>query len=559
MICDLELENFLFIPEAHLEFHDGMNVITGETGAGKSVLLEGIKLLLGKKARPGLILQGEKLARIQARFDLSKNAGAREFLSIEGLLNEDSENELIISRTFKAEGGEKMFVNGVMTTISRLRALGVFLMEIHGQNEHQTLLDPKVQRHLVDRTGNEFFQKKLVDLGKVYQQKKALNSALECLREKLIECDARVEELQEIKTSLETLNLSSPEEEENIREELNRLSHFEQIIEAYSVCHGVFSGENENEGISQLLYKGRESLRRIFEFDAESKAFFSRIDSLYQEAIDIQKEMSAKTSDRDFDPDRLGYLQSRLSEISRLCRRYKTDFSGLFLMRGTVERELVELSSPETTIRKHEEELKKVNGVFENLVGEIGEDRKKLSQKLEKSVTSEMQHLGFTSPRFSVAISSCEFGPDGGETLEFKVSLNPGTPGGALRKIASGGELSRVALAIKTVLAKGDELPSLVFDEIDSGIGGETAGAVARSLVKLGKEKQVILVTHLHQIAKEGSRHFIVEKKVKDAKTRIEIQEVQGKTREKEIARMLGQTKEEGLQFARAILRQKEN
>jgi len=555
MISELYLENFLFIKKSQLEFCPGLNVITGETGAGKSILLEAVKLLLGKKGKPGLVLPGTSSSKIQARLSVSESPFAREYLAQLGLNNEDNPNELIISRTFRAEGTEKIWINGILSTTAVLKNLGVFLMEIHGQNEHQTLLEPKIQRTLLDRTGGESQRKRLESLKAIFDSRNALLKELQDWENRMKEKESRLEELYEIRHALDILNLESVDEEEKLKEEENRLQHSEQITSAIERCLISFGGEENTPGITSLLFQSRENLRKILTFEPRFKNLFERLDSMYQEANDLKSEIERGFPLQNFDPEKLNSVQSRLADISRACRRYRTDCRGLFDLRKAVEKEIDELSSPNSTWEKKKKELAEIEKEFCRIVQEISHERKKLASKLEKKVTAELKQLGFAFSDFSIALNPIEYGPNGGESVEFLVSLNPGSPGGPLRKIASGGELSRVALAIKKVLAKNDLIPSLVFDEIDSGIGGETAEAVAKSLKNLGREKQILLVTHLHQIAKEADRHFTVEKKTDGKSTIVEIGEVSGENREREIARMLGTKASEGLNFAKAILK----
>ena len=557
MICELHLENFLFIRDSHLEFKNGLNVITGETGAGKSILLEAVKLLLGKKGKSGMVLPGAGTARIQACLNLSKAPEARKFLSDSGFINEDEEKSLIISRSFKAEGSEKIIVNGLMAPLALLKGLGVHLMEIHGQNEHQTLLESRTQRNLLDRTGGDAHRKRLAGLRELFQQRRKISEDLDSLQSRLAERESRLEELFETRKALDLLSLESPSEDRMLKEEENRLQHAEQIASAGSVCQTAFSGDDRAEGVTPLLYRARETMRKILPFDQRFRETCDRLESLYLEATDLQKEIERGHFDEDFQPDRLNFIRNRLADISRACRRYKTDCEGLFGMSKTVDREISELTSPDSTLEKKKAELASIEKKFSDLSIEISQERKRLGSKLEKAVAVEMGSLGFASAGFSINFPVCEPGPDGKETVEFMVSLNPGAPGGPLRKVASGGELSRVTLAIKKVLAKCDQMPTMVFDEIDSGIGGETAEAVSLSLKELGEEKQVLLVTHLHQIAKEGDRHFTVTKSVEENSTQVTIKEVSGQAREKEIARMLGATDSQGLTFARSILKEK--
>ncbi|MBF0500060.1 MAG: DNA repair protein RecN [Candidatus Riflebacteria bacterium] len=556
MIKEIELENFLFIPVTHLEFREGLNVVTGETGAGKSVLLEAIKLLLGKKGRTGLVLDGKSVARLQAGFDLARVPAAREYLEKIGLANEENENSLSISRTFKSEGTEKVFVNGIMTTTTTLRELGRLLMEIHGQNDHQTLLESRVQRNLLDRTGGQTHIKRLIELTRCHDARRELQKRIDDLKTHIREGAARQDELARTSSDLAALNLASPDEEAQLIEEADRLQNAEAIAEGLRTASNALSGIDDQVGAVRLVHQCREALHRIICHDSHLVTLAERIETVYRETIDLETETSRACERLSFDPERLGFIQARLAEIGRCCRRYSCNVADLFALRVKIEAEMAELTAPDSTREKLENSLKAVDDEHNRLACEITNSRKKLALKLEKVVSAEMVGLGFPQSKFQVVLNPLEPGPDGAETVDFVVALNPGAPPGSLRKIASGGELSRVALALKKVLARSDELPTLIFDEIDTGIGGIIAEAVAKSLKSLSVDKQVILVTHLHQIAKEGDRHFTVEKSVKSKNTIVKIEEVCNQAREAEIARMLGTMGHEGLIFARSILKE---
>ena len=309
-------------------------------------------------------------------------------------------------------------------------------------------------------------------------------------------------------------------------------------------------------GATSQIFKSADNLKRISQYDKAIDELYHRLNGSYYELKALEADIEALADKTALDPERLYKIQSRLSEISRVCRKHATDFPGLFALRERVNEELSELFAPDSTRDRLKKELELIDAHFKELIKAISTERAILAKKLDKQVSTEMADLGFNSAKFTAELTACNPGPHGAENIEFCVSLNPGAPGGALRKIASGGELSRVALAIKKVLARSDALPTLVFDEIDAGIGGKTAEAVAASLRALGKEKQVLLVTHLHQIAKEGSCHFTVTKRVENGHTSVDISEVESESRIEEIARMLGRTDKEGLSFARNLLKQ---
>lgn len=554
MISELHLENFLFISKLQLMFSDGLNVITGETGAGKSVLLEAVKLLLGKKARAGIVLPGKKNSKIQAIFNIEAQPDLKNHLEDAGFLNEDDPDNLIISRTFKAEGSGRVLVNGIMTTAGFLKRIGTSLMEIHGQNEHQTLLLPDVQRKLLDRCGDSSHNENLHALSSTYASLKKLQRRLLELEEKNKHSTERIQELQENLQELSSLGLHNPEEEEQLKDSLKRLSHSEQILNHLQVARESLGGSDEIPGARALLRKVSDSLRKVAEFDPEVAKISDRANSIFFEVDAMERDINATAESTDLDPDKLYEVQARLADISRACRKFKTDFTGLFKLQKDLNDELSELFEPDNGRERLRRALKDVDQAFKVLINSVSKKRKELAASLEKRVSKEMQGLGFDSASFQAILTPVKQCSTGAETVEFHVSLNPGAPGGPLRKIASGGELSRVALAIKKELARSDDLPTLVFDEIDAGIGGKTAEAVALSLKSLASEKQVLLVTHLHQIAKEGTTHFTVTKEVTNNQTSVVIKQVAQDDRVKEIARMLGHTDEEGMKFARTLL-----
>ncbi len=554
MIIEILLENFLFMHKASLRFSRGLNVITGETGAGKSILLEAVKLLLGKKARGGLVLPGQTNAKIQAEFDVSMLPELQSLLEESGFHNEENPNMLSISRTFKEEGAGRVLVNGILTTAAFLKQLGPYLTEIHGQNEHQTLLEPEVQRGLFDRTGNSSHKQNLASLKNIFAQRQKLQQHLQELETQQQHSADRINELQAVLQDITSLNLDSPNEEEELKEELKKLSHSEQILSSLQSASALLSGTEEVSGATSQLFKAADNLKRISEYDKKIEELYQRMNGSYYDLKALESDIEDFAEKTSLDPERLYQIQSRLSDLSRISRKHATDFAGLFLLREQINEELSELFAPDSKRDKLKKELAAVEAQFNQLIKTVSQERISLAKRLDQLVSAEMADLGFNAASFTAALNPCNPGAQGAENIEFYVSLNPGSPGGPLRKIASGGELSRVALAIKKVLARSDELPTLVFDEIDAGIGGKTAEAVAASLRALGDEKQVLLVTHLHQIAKEGSCHFTVSKKVANDQTSVSITRVEGDKRVEEIARMLGRTDSEGLSFARNLL-----
>ncbi|HQG29814.1 MAG TPA: hypothetical protein PLY73_14770, partial [Candidatus Ozemobacteraceae bacterium] len=429
--------------------------------------------------------------------------------------------------------------------------------EIHGQNEHQTLLVPEVQRHLLDRMGGDAHQKLLTVLSSAYTEHERIRRELEHLEQRLESGAARLDQVNAALQDLEALRLTDPAEEEQLKEECHKLAHAEQLSESIADVIHALEGDDEESGALRSLHRAREAAVKAGGIDPRLMPFAERLEALYYEASDIESSFR-READVEYDPKRLSLVQSRLSAFQQACRRHRTDFTGLFGLIESMKREVAELTAPDSTRNRLKHALTEAATHLAKAAGDVTKARKAIAARLEKQVSTVMEQLGFNAARFTIEMKPVQIGPAGQESIEFLVALNPGAPGGPLRKIASGGELSRVALALKQVLAEGDDLPTLLFDEIDAGIGGTTAEAVAESLERLSRKKQVVLVTHLHQIAKEADRHFTVTKQVVGGETVVRIGEVRKSEREAEIARMLGRTGAEGLAFAKALLRREQ-
>ncbi|NLM17842.1 MAG: DNA repair protein RecN [Candidatus Riflebacteria bacterium] len=539
---------------ADLSFSKGLNVITGETGAGKSVLLEAIKLLLGKKPKSNPALNKEKTAKIQAVFSLKGNKPLQDLLEERGFENEDDPEKLLISRTFKEDGKGNILVNSILGNMALLKDIGEGLVEIHGQNEHQTMLKTDTQRLLLDKFCGKEHENNLEKLKDLHKDRKTLAAKLEELESNLEASERRANEIKDILDELNYLNIEDQNEEDELKSELNKLANAENIIEKLAESYNLLSGTDDSPSLVSMLHRISSNFSAISAYRNDFTDLSEKISDMYYELKSVESDLSSELDSLQSDPQRLDWIQSRLMELSRAQRKYHTDFLGLIKMNQELSEELYELERPDAAKKKLQEKFDKINEQFLKTAALVTSERKKSGKTLEKTVSSEMSKLGFNQAKFYIDFKTVEPTAKGNETAEFCVSLNPGSPGGPLKKIASGGELSRVALAIKTVLAACDNLPTLVFDEIDAGIGGQTAEAVAESLKTLSDDKQVILVTHLHQIAKEGDKHFTVTKSVSNNETEVCIAEVKDAERAEEIARMLGSLDSKTIEFAKTML-----
>ncbi|HNW35296.1 MAG TPA: hypothetical protein PKM25_10220, partial [Candidatus Ozemobacteraceae bacterium] len=298
--------------------------------------------------RSGLVLPGRSTARLQARFDISALPSVQSRLSNSGLQNEDDPDTLLISRSFKTEGSDKVLINGIMTTASALRDLGGFLMEIHGQNEHQTLLLPEVQRHLLDRMGGEPHQKLLNTLAATYSEHERLHTEVEALEQRLASGEARLDHLTATLQDLESLQIVSPDEEQQLIDESHRLAHAEQLSETISSALQALEGGDEDDGAIRLLHRARDASQQAGLIDQRLLPFSERLEALYYEAADIASGFRHE-ADVEYDPKRLSLVQARLSAFQQACRRHRTDFAGLFALIEGMKREIAELTAPDTS------------------------------------------------------------------------------------------------------------------------------------------------------------------------------------------------------------------
>lgn len=554
MLKELILQDFLFVEYVELDFDKGLNVITGETGAGKSLLLEGIKLILGKKAKSGLVKNRKNITKIHAIFDVSRQNNVIEILKNYDLLDSDSPNILSITRTLKQEGSDKIFVNGILTNLSVIKELGKHLIEIHGQNEHQTLLLPDIQLELLDRYGGINHQQNTFEAKKIYLELKKLKNELESIEKQKKYNISRLAELEESIQTIENLNLSDKHELSNLQQEAKLLANLEKIAKNLISIRNLIDGVDDTIGVFQAVKKVKDQVSEIAQYYENAQGLVNKINTIYLELADFSHEISKLADKIEFDPERLNYLNERIANIDRVCRRFNTNFEGLFETLENLKNEYSYLTAPDFKIDALQDKINKLEVEFNVIINKISTERKKLAEQLKNDIMKSLDGLGFGRVEFEIRLNKIEPSAIGAESVEFLVSLNPGVEPEPLKKVASGGELSRLALAIKQVLAQADELPTLLFDEIDTGIGGKTAETVANKLHDLSKHKQIILVTHLHQIAKEADAHFVVEKKYKSNDTIVEIKKISGQQREVEIARMIGNTDQKTQEFAKKLL-----
>ena len=550
VITLLRIKNLALVEELEWQMGPGFIAVTGETGVGKSIIIGALQLLLGERADKSLIRTGADLCTVEAVFTGKELQKLNPQLVESGI--EPCENDLILKRTLSSTGTNRQFINGSLTTLSILKNLGDELVDLHGPHDHQSLLLPETQLSLLDSFAR--VEAQLGEYRKDYRQlqtllaeQAALNTA-ETAREQ--ELDLLRHQITEIKSA----NLVAGEEEE-IERRYKLASNSKRLIElATSVANKL--SEADGSVLSQLAETQR-LLRELEKIDSSITQLSSAHTASVVELSEIARSLSAYAEKFDLDPQQLAALEQRVSLFETLKRKYG-DSIGEVIAFGERAAERMR------TIEGRDAELERLAREIDNVCTQMnraGEALRKLrakaAPKLSENIRRNLRDLGFRQSEFEAKLNALdEPGPNGFDSVELLFSPNPGEPLKPLRAIASSGEISRLMLAIKSALAAHDAIPLLVFDEIDTNVGGEIAHAVGAKMQMLGRDHQVICITHLPQVAATASSHFVVMKDVAHGRTFSNLHEVTGKGRQEEIARMLGGKSESALKLAASLLKE---
>ena len=555
MLQSLDIRDFVIVRELELDLTRGFTVLTGETGAGKSILLDALAIVMGEKADSSQIREGCTRAQICAIFTISESLKAifNPWLDEHGFSLEDEGNTIQLKRIIESSGRSKAYINGENATLTQLRDIGEQLVDIHGQHEHQLLLKPGAQRQLLDRHAH------LIPLQEQVSQayKNWLNIDK---RMKVAKTTGQnlAKEKERLAWQLEELDLLAPivGEWQDIEHEHSRLSNAAELIDGSQTLINLLS-EGENALVDQLS-KAQNLLNDLVDIDS---ALASAKDAL--EPAVIQIDEAAHTINRylqklDLDPDRLSLVEARLQEYYRLAKKNHCQPEELPTVWEQLKEELASLEAAQN-IEQLEKELKQAWDSYIKQAKQLSNSRQKAAEKLSQSVTTAMQSLAMAGVKFVVALSPLEQGNQFGlENVEFLVAGHPGVQPRPIAKVASGGELARISLAIAVIASSASQIPTLIFDEVDAGIGGAVAQTVGKLLKQLGQDHQVLCVTHLPQVASQGDHQWCVQKIVDQGQTISHIQVLNRQDRVQEIARMLGGSDitETTLRHARELLNQ---
>ena len=538
MLKRLKVDNLAIVEHAEADFGPGLTVITGETGAGKSVFMGALTLALGARADAGAVRDGCREARIEAEFD---DSGTEAFLEDLGL-PPCEDGVLIVRRTISASGGSRVWINDTATSVQTLRALGERIVDIHGPNDRRSLVDGDFQRDILDRYGR-------VD-GSDYVGIWRMLSGLRAEKAELEGSGNAIEEMDRLRDSVDEIDAArlTADDEEALSSRHAAAAHAAEVVEAASAATAALAGEGGEcsaggEGVSatDLLVSAGASFREMSRYHAAAAEWIGEIDRIITSVQELARTVADSASRIDADRDALQALDERISVVRRLKRKYScSTVDELLALRDRRAKKLSDLEGRDGKLRELEDLIASAERSLAKAGKRLTAARSKVGAKLGAAVTEGLRGLGFLQSGFTVAVEPHDPDSTGCDSVIFRFEPNPGEPARPLAQIASTGEIARVMLAVKSVIADLDAIPSLVFDEIDANLGGEAGRAVGMKLREVARHHQVIAITHLPQSAVAGDRHLVVEKTVAGGRTRSAIREVSGEERTREVARMLG-------------------
>ncbi len=585
MLTTLRIKNLALVTDLTLELQPGCNVITGETGAGKSIIIGALNLVLGERADRTLIRTGEESCAVEAVFDVRKfrrnvrpaAASGRttgptlpSFLEANGL-EPCADGQLVLKRTFSTGGTNRQFVNGSPTTLATLAAIGEWLVDIHGPHDHQSLLNPAKQLAILDAFGG--LERERDAFGELVRRRAAIEAEKSAL---IVDEKTYAQQLDLLR--FQVLEITDarlqPDEEAQVEQAHSRASNAAKLLQLSQAALDLLA-ENENSLLTQAGMVGR-TLQELQRVDAGA----ANLVELHSQAVgglrELQSGLSGYADKVDVDPARLAELEERLNLLHSLKRKYGATLADVIAFGDESRKKLQSLEGRDAELARLNGELQKLDSEISKAGQALSTRRRKLIPQLARAAGQQLADLGFQQSKFDVAIQSWPVGDEvtslkskesqnlltsaptikttGFDEIEFQFAPNPGEPARPLRAIASSGEMARVMLALKTVLAAEDEIPVLIFDEVDANVGGETANAVGEKMKQIAARRQVLCITHLPQVAAPADAHYVVTKQVKNGRTVSEIELLGKKERVAELTRMLGGQGDAARKHAEALL-----
>ncbi len=532
MLLALSLRDFVIVEQLHLDFQPGFTVLTGETGAGKSITLDALSLLLGGKADYSQIRHGCPEAQLSALFDLSDLPELRAELCEQGLLGAD-EVELSVRRTIDSKGRSRSFINNQAATLAQLRQIGSRLVDIHGQSAHHSLNSEVVQRDLLDAfAGSKPLAEQVQAAYRQWRQAQENLAMAEAEGERL------AEERERLAWQVGEMEKLAPVEGEwaQLSQSYDSLAHAAELLHAAEEVAAHIDGDN---GLHSLAGRCRRQLESLSGIEPRFAESLEMLDSIEAELGEISSHMHSVAARAEINPAELAAQEERMAELMSAARRHRIEPEELPAHLAQLQQDLAD-SEAAADIEALREQVRLAEAAYQQPARELSAQRQQAAAKLAEETTEHMQQLSMRGARFHIELIPCEAQAYGLEQVQFQVAANQGSPLRPLNKVASGGELARISLALQVTASQYTQIPTLIFDEVDSGIGGGVAETVGRALRKLGRQHQVLAVTHLPQVAACGAQHWQVSKHSDSGQTVSTIRELEGSARIEEIARMLG-------------------
>ncbi len=552
MLINLVIKDFGLVGQADIRFGAGFNVLTGETGAGKSIILEALQVVLGGRASAEFIRTGAERAVVQGIFDAAGLPMINEKLNEAGIVPEE-DGTLIMVREINKNGRNLCRINGLNVPLNQYRILGSMLMDMQGQHEQQTLLDQERQLDLLDSFGGREHKETAARLEDTYRKWRGINTELTDWRGRTADIKRRADY---IKYQLEEIDAAglSPGEFEDLQRERNILANAEKIKRLVAECHALLHGGGQGPAPAvDLLDRSCRYLEQLSELDSHMATHRETLTNCLYQIEDVARELSGYLDSVDFNSLRLEAVEGRLAKIESIMKKYGGSVEDVIKYRAEIAAEFDSYENSGDRIAGMERELDAQQKEWNDIASRLSGLRKKAAMVLEKSVSAELAELEMGKADFKVNfLTSAELSEKGRERVEYLISPNPGEPLRPMARIASGGELSRILLAVKTILAEVEDVPTLVFDEVDAGIGGRALQAVAEKLAGLGQKRQLVCVTHAAAVAARAMAHHHIYKEEQQGRTVTRVKELTGDERVGELARMLGGRDYEGVAMEHA-------
>lgn len=536
MLKSLSISNVAVIEHAIIDFERGLNILTGETGAGKSIIIDSLNLILGNRASKEIVRSGEINAKVEALFDIDKNI--KTILSEYGI---DADDELLISREVNVDGKNSIRINGNLSTLSILKEIGKELINIHGQNDNQDLLNPDKHIKLLDRyaKNNEL----LSEYKKEFKEAQNINNRINELTIDTYEKERKLSLLTYEIETIENVGLKEGEYEE-LLDKRKKIANSKKISDNLSKAYDLIKKGYNGPSCEELLSDSLKTVGEITSFDNELSKIYDKLNDVYYNLYDISDSLRDYMSSFMFDEREIEETEKRIDEINDLRRRFGTDYQSIISYYEKITKEVKEINLTDENLKKLNEELTLKKKNLADLSSKLTSKRTVAGKKLEKEVMMHLAELNMKNSVFEVKITKEDkFAKDGVDKVEFLISANVGMEAGKLAKIASGGELSRVMLGINCALLDTFSVPTMIYDEIDTGVSGRAAQKIAEKLYFVSKNHQVLCVTHLAQIASMADAHYLIEKNVIDNSTKTKVIKMNENEKVNEIARIIGGAK----------------